>query len=266
MSRARFRQRLARVEAAAVQPAEVAPVAPPGSPADEFGVLAGELAASFGRLVESYQEGYGLSAQEAVDRASESHPDSEEHARACPPGQVSWDDLRRLAARDPALALRRWEEVKEAAREEVRSGHRAARPLEVGESSAQGRARFLAVRAELADALRPRNALEQQLIDQLVQWQTLLWDWQEVPAGWALLAGQTPRRVKGRPRGDREMARLTDAEAMAGAMAMVERYHRLYLATLRALREQRRLGPPVVVRRAGQVNIGQQQVNVAGRA
>ena len=36
------------------------------------------------------------------------------------------------------------------------------------------------------------------------------------------------------------------------------------VVTLRALQERRRLGAPVVVRRANQVNIAQQQVNVAG--
>jgi hypothetical protein len=49
--------------------------------------------------------------------------------------------------------------------------------------------------------------------------------------------------------------RLSDAEAMDHAAGMVERYHRLFLRTLRALQDQRRLGRPVVVRRAGQVNI-----------
>jgi hypothetical protein len=44
---------------------------------------------------------------------------------------------------------------------------------------------------------------------------------------------------------------------------MVERLHRLYLRTLRALQDQRQLQPAVVVRRAGQVNVAQQQINVA---
>jgi hypothetical protein len=44
---------------------------------------------------------------------------------------------------------------------------------------------------------------------------------------------------------------------------MVQRYHTLYLRTLKALQDLRRR-PAVVVRRAGQVNIAQQQVNVAG--
>jgi hypothetical protein len=43
---------------------------------------------------------------------------------------------------------------------------------------------------------------------------------------------------------------------------MVERFSRLYLRTLRELREQRRQAPPVVVRGARQVNIAGQQVHL----
>jgi hypothetical protein len=47
---------------------------------------------------------------------------------------------------------------------------------------------------------------------------------------------------------------------------MVERLHRLYLGTLQALQDQRRLQPPVVVRRAGQVNVAHQQIHVTAAA
>ena len=46
------------------------------------------------------------------------------------------------------------------------------------------------------------------------------------------------------------------------AAAMVERWHRLFLKTLEALQRQRRLAPTVIVRNAGQVNVGGQQVNL----
>jgi hypothetical protein len=49
--------------------------------------------------------------------------------------------------------------------------------------------------------------------------------------------------------------------AIEQAATMVERFNRLFLRTLRALRGLRRYGP-VVVHQAGQVNVGQQQVNV----
>jgi hypothetical protein len=56
---------------------------------------------------------------------------------------------------------------------------------------------------------------------------------------------------------------VTDYQATEQAARMVERFHRLFLRTVRALQDLRRQAPPVVVRRAAQVNIGQQQVNMA---
>ncbi len=178
---------------------------------------------------------------------------------------MSWFDLDTVARHDPEEARERWEQVKRAARLEVRDGHRAARALEGSDvRSGRGcweRARFLAVRAELADAWRPRDALEQQLIDQLAQWQTLLWQWQETVRAYMQMASLGVKQAL-REGGPGEPPRLSVAEALDQAEAMVERCHRLYLRTLGALQDLRRR-PPVVVRRAGQVNIAGQQVNLA---
>jgi hypothetical protein len=100
-----------------------------------------------------------------------------ERALHGPPDQVTWWALEAVARDAPEQALGRWEEVKQAAREELRSGHRAARALEGYGGSCWGRAQFLAVRAELAGAWRPRNQQEQQLIDQLCQFQVLMERW-----------------------------------------------------------------------------------------
>ncbi len=43
---------------------------------------------------------------------------------------------------------------------------------------------------------------------------------------------------------------------------MEDRFNRLFLRTLRALADLRRRSQPVVIRRAGQVNVGRQQVNL----
>jgi hypothetical protein len=236
----------------------------PGLPAaDEGGALAGEMAAAFGRMVQHYREWYALAPEEARAKARESPPEYLDRVLTGPPDQVSWFDLETIAEQDPAQALRRWEEVKQAAREEVRNGHRAARAIEDGGGGPWERALFSAVRAELAEAWGPRNAVERLLVDQLAQWQVLLWRWQEALTAWTTCATYRPRRAKkGEPY---EAMRISEAEALEGAAGMVERIHRLYLRTLKALQELRRVRPPVVVRRAGQVNIGQQQVNVAPR-
>jgi hypothetical protein len=224
--------------------------------------LARELAASFGELVKSYRTFFGLSPEEALARAGETHPTDEERILNTPPDQVRWHDLDTLARHDPELSRQRWEEVKEAARQELQGGHRAALAMAPVWSGCWQRAQFLAVRAALADGLRPRNGLEWLLIDMMAQAHTLLQLWQENLVALTLLAA---RACKPAPdRSDHPLGRrVSEAEMMEEAAAMVERYHRLFLKTLEAFQRQRRQAPAVIVRNAGQVNVGQQQMNVA---
>jgi hypothetical protein len=259
MSCVPLRQRLERVKSALAVPG-IPPPAAPAPPSDAREVAA-ELAASFGRLRESYLNCYTLTPQEATAEVTAGRPHRLAQVLEGPPEQVDWSHLEALAERDPVEALRRWEAIKEAARSELRTGHRAARALEPGGGSCWERAGFLAIRAELTEAWQPRNALEQQLLDQMAHLQTLLERWQQI------LVVRTRVSVMPRPAGAGEShyqtPRLSDAEALAEAAGMVERLHRLYLRTLRALQDQRRLQPPVVVRRAAQVNVAHQQINLA---
>jgi hypothetical protein len=224
--------------------------------------LAAELAQAFGHMVGFYREHYGLTPEEARAKAAAAPDEFIEHVLAAAPSQVSWFDLDAIARRDPARAAARWEEVKQAARGEIATGQRAARALEGYDSHCWSRARFLAVRSELSAAWRPRNAAEQHLIDQMAQWQTLIWLWQENVTAYIEIVFNARRRPPKRDESG-ELPRLRDADALERAVQMAERFHRLYLASLRALRELRRR-PQVVVRAAGQVNIGGQQVNLSG--
>jgi hypothetical protein len=264
MTRSRLRARLRRVAGAAAGAIEAVPAAG-GPPASEAGPLAAEVAAAFGRMAGHYRNVYGQAPDEARASAlaGSEHPAYVEHLFNGPPDQVSWHDLDELSRRDPALALRRWDAVKQAAREEVATGFRAAAALEGYDSCCWGRARFLAVRTMLGEAWRARDAQEWMLIDQMAQWQVLLWRCQETMNAYAVMAARGCKRdTQG---GEPELPRLSWAEAQERAAREAERLHRLYLRTLRALRDHRRMRTPVVVRRAGQVNIGQQQVNVAGQ-
>jgi hypothetical protein len=232
-------------------------------PTDEARELAREAAAAFAEAVHAYREYWTLSAQEAVHRAGEDSGPALDHARRCPPDQVQWRDLDTISRHDPGAALQRWQEVKEAARGELRCGQRAGRALEAGLGSCWGRAQFLAVRAELAESLRPRDAAELLLIDQMAVAQVQLWDWQQTLAAYAQVGVWGGR---GNPRRNApEPPRVSDAAALEQAAAMVERFQRLFHRALSALQGRRRQAP-VVVRRAGQVNLAHQQVNVAGPA
>lgn len=254
MSKARMSRRLDRVAGA------MAAVRPASRTEDEGRELAAELGRAFGQMVGFYREHYGLSPGEARTKASDLPDPFLERTLTAPPDQMSWLDLDAVAQLDPDRARARWEEIKEAAREEIRTGHRAARALEGWESHCWSRARFLAVRSELYAAWRPRNAAEQQLIDQLAQWQVLIWRWQESVTAYVEIVFEGGRKAP-KEHGIVQLPRLSDAEALERAVQMVERFHRLYLRTFRALRDLRRL-PSVVVRAAAQVNIGGQQVNL----
>jgi hypothetical protein len=254
-----FRRDLANLRRT-VREAAAPPPAPPA--ADETVPLAAELSGSFGDLVNSYQEAYALPREEAMARVSESFPAAEDRGRHAQPKDVQFYELNALAQRDPELARGRWEEIKEAARAELQSGYRAARVMEVV-PDCWSRARFLALRDDIARDMAPRNGLEWQLIDMLAQAQTMIFWWQENLAGATMLAARRANRaLKGLQ--EHEPRWLSHAEETAEAAAMVERWHGIYLRTLKALRDQRRYAPTVIVQQAGQVNVGGQQVNVAG--
>jgi hypothetical protein len=56
---------------------------------------------------------------------------------------------------------------------------------------------------------------------------------------------------------------VDEAPALDQAAAMVDRFSKMFLRTLRALRDLRRYATSVVVQNAGQVNIGGPQMSVA---
>jgi hypothetical protein len=235
---------------------------PPGPAPDERGDLAAELAAGFGQMVESFRQHVAPTPEEAARLAADAAASATERALSCPPDQLTWFDLYSAEQADPQKSLARWEEVKAAAREELRNGHRAGRTVETTNGGCWERAQFLALRAELEEEWRPRGALERQLIDQLAQHRTLMERWQTTLTLWTGLTSERASRAA-RSLEPYEPPRLSDAEAIEHAARMVERFSRLYLHTLRELREQRRQARPVVVRGARQVNIAGQQVNLA---
>jgi hypothetical protein len=256
-----LRSRLARLENLALQSAEL-PTAGPAPVADDSGDLAVELAAEFGQMVDTYRKFCATTQEDAVRQAQEADAAGLERALGSPPHQVTWSDLGALQRSDPQKALERWEQVKAAARAELVDGFRAARALDVADGGCWDRAQFLAIRAELQEGWRPQTGLERQLIDQMAQHRTLMVRWQEVLVAYTMLARSSAKRAAC---GTEPHAppRLSDAEAIEQASRMMEQCSRLYLRTLRALQDQRRLTRPVIVRRAGQVNIAGQQVNLA---
>jgi hypothetical protein len=223
--------------------------------------LAQEMRAAFAQRVSDYMRACKASLQEAL--AAMNRPLTpegqerilQEHARG-----VGWADLERLADRDPDLALQKWEEIKQAAREELTSGLRAA---EAPGGGPWERAQFLALRQALASQWQPRGGVEWQLIDAMALAQCGWLFWLRALSTWANLGFEEFGR-ESKDRWGRATPRLSTGEAIELAGAMADRFNKVFLRTLRTLRDLRRCSPTVIVQTAGQVNVGRQQVNLAG--
>jgi hypothetical protein len=222
----------------------------------EAGTLARELAAAYRGLVEQYRDLWKMSPADALAKPEEAPGAYLAGVLKGPADQVQWHELAHVARTDPEAAARRWQGVQAEALAELRSGHRAAKAMEGYGANAWARAQFLAVRRELTEGWQPRNGVERQLIDMMAQAQTAQLYWLETLTFRASCSS-------GRKRDDGrwEAETVEDAEAVEQAAAMAERFHGMFLRTLKALRELRRT-PGVVVQNAGQVNVGQQQLNV----
>lgn len=201
------------------------------------------------------------------------------------PQHTSYQDLAILENADPELAEARWQQLRAEARRQIDGGHWAGRAVEDGRSGPYQRALFLEVRAGLAAEWQPRGMQEQLLVDAIAQATVLknAWQWKamnyldapdpfprldELPAEPETPPQRYRRETEEELRQKLEAAlppRLTQREAADWALGLVERYDRLIQRSLRALRDLRRYGGPVIVQNApgGQVNIGEKQVNVA---
>ena len=234
-----------------------------------------ELVATIARQIDFYVAGYGLSPTEAAAKARGLVLHAPEDR---PPDEMSWYDLSTLLEVDPERGQALWGSVKAVAEEELARGIRSARSVEAQvEGRPYKRAQVLAIAAALRTALAPRGGLEKVLIHQMACAYELHLRWQEVAVrrgeseAWH---GDRDRRRElenmSPARRERYQAmegwvppRLSHAEAIEQAVMIAERYQRSFLRLLTAFRETRRLVGTLVVA-GGQVNIGEQQVNVAG--
>ncbi len=223
--------------------------------------LSRELAAAYRTRIAWYRREYGEQWGEAFTASELAH--SGEFGRRAlvdPPDQVTFSALSDLVQQDPGGAQAAWERVKQAARDELAAGHRAALVVEF-QSNAWQRAQFLAIRAAFLEQWQPANGGERLLVDMLAQTyaQYLAWTHQLIVYSEAEHARHDPSHPDARF----EPPRVSRVEAIEQAAAMVDCFNRLFLRTLRQLRDLRRYSQQIVIHQPGQVNIGQQQVNAA---
>lgn len=199
------------------------------------------------------QQRMGLSSAETQFLASEAANEARlQQIQQTPVANLTWGQMNQLGKSAPELAAAKWDEAKELALQERRSGHHAARMVEGLNSTPLERARFIVLVEALERQYEPHNGMEDVLVQNLAQAQVGYEQWLST------LNRLTTSQCK--PPIDEpdawEPPRLTEAQAIEQAAQMTERFHRLFIRTLRAIRDLRR--QPIIV--AGQVNIAEQQV------
>ncbi len=235
-------------------------------------------------------EGGSLSLEEAVKTASNFHDDGTVEEQLdkilrMPVESVSWYAMNKLCGSSPETAEALWKLVKEEARNEFESGHRAAEVFEPVHwlRDAWQRARYLAIRDSFIEQWRPQGGIDLAMIDMLTQSFYLYLHWTEQavlrtetemradPPEWVLARRQRehnfPRDRSGM-KGYWDPPYAGEQEAVEHAAQMADRYSRAFQRTLRAMRDLRRYTAPVTINNPQQVNIaaeGGQQVNVSKR-
>jgi hypothetical protein len=182
------------------------------------------------------------------------HDEVRDELVIAPADQISWWRLSELVAQDPEAGYQIWRRIRDEARQELVSGHRAARAIE-HDSRPWERAQFLALREAFRAEWRPQGGIEDALIDAMAQAYTGYQTWLERLDILATGEGKVEDHQL-RERGYYLTPRLTTAQTIEQSAAMADRFHRMFLRSLRALRDLRRYSGPVVVQQAGQVNLG----------
>lgn len=235
--------------------------------ADETGPLAAELGRAYRRLAAFYRDQLGLTGPEADARARGLELTSEDAAadlarlRARPPDQISWFDLSQLAERDSEVMAEVWGDIRRAARAELDSGHRAAQALDWDGRPWQ-RARFLAIRDSFRDSATPQSGIASALVDTAAETFGDYLEWSE-HLHMQVSTEVTSERNSLERHGEWSPVRLSYAEAIEQAAKMAERSYKRFLQTVKLLHELQRSTPMLYVAHAEQVNVGQQQVNIA---
>jgi hypothetical protein len=194
--------------------------------------------------------------------------DSADDALSMSPEDLSWNAIGQFENENLGSFAMIWERVKQYARDELESGQRAA-SVAVGDERPITRARFLVLREKYIDEWQPRNILESQMIDTICQAQTIREYWMRLATERVAVECEVePFSVE--YNGKRSERRIDGSESARDARDEAERWDRVFVRSVRALRDLRRYTTPVIVNnQGGQVNVaaeGGQQKNVVGRS
>jgi len=252
-----------------------------------YGSLLRQLQEAFVGRVAFYRskEGGALSPDEARARAFEPCEDKEEATRLYnelmkdPVDRIRFIDLARMWRIAPDLTESLWEMIKVDGREEFESGHLASQALTATQfrKTAWAVASYLGLRESFMEEWQPQGGIQLSLIDILAQSFLLYQHWvkQSVLRSQTELRKSNPGYIQWQERfnpdsvdngytyGHWDLPYVSEQAAIEHATRMADRWHRIYMRTLRNMRDLRRYA--VTINNAQQINIasdGGQQFNV----
>lgn len=230
-----------------------------------------ELARNFALNIRHRYEYFGIKFEdvEKANDAALAKKSCEEHtdyysevALKTPPRELEWTHLTALGEKDMQAALDLWWRVREWATDELDTGGRTAKA--VGAVTPQDHARFQVLRDSFIDAWQPKNQIEKSMVEILAQTYSLYLYWSQISHERAINTQLRADRISNKTyKRSWETPYQHEADAIDQAYKLADGYNRQFLRTLRQLRDLRRYVPPVIVNNGGQVNVANQQVNVA---
>ena len=179
------------------------------------------------------------------------------------PDEVSWNLIGQAEDEEPGSFVQIWGRIKQSARNELESGHRAA-AAGVGVETPWNRARFQVLLESFIEDWKPAGSIELRLVEGMAQ----LWTQYEY---WMQIATQRVgfecemETYQVKERGKWRTVAVEKDKYIDRALENADRFNRLYLRTVRALRDLRRYSMAVTINNPEQVNIaadGGQQVNM----
>jgi hypothetical protein len=215
------------------------------------------------RLADAYWRALKAEAEGRINGLRHALRDKQQLLDASP-AQLEWRDLSYAEQLEPGSVFAVYDHIKQAARNDLESGERAADVVASAITRPWIRARFLALRESFIADWKPTGSIELRLIEMMAQLYTEYEHWMELSVQRVAFECQEERyqvEVKGKWRA---VSVTGDADAQQAA-EMADRYNRLFLRTLRQLRDLRRYVVPVTINNPQQVNIaadGGQQVNM----
>lgn len=233
----------------------------------EIEAVAYTLAKQRADYIAFLEKHYKVTREEAIARAGEDVVGDEERRAelaAMPARDVRWYTIDRVMEFDEKAALAKWEEIKRQARLELEGGQRSVEAM--GYDDPWKRAQYFALRRSFSEEWRPRGGIERALIEQMAQTYS---EWMEWLEHYQRLQSREYRGTEPEGYDSRDYyctPRLSQTEYLDRVLRTAERFQRMFMRSLRALRDLRRYVGPVTIHNAGPLSVGgNQQVNVGSR-